>query len=38
MLRDIKKSFVSVHHIKPAASRKDSVEMFIVGIGFKGLA
>ena len=35
ILADIKKSFASVHHIKPAASRKDSVEMFIIGIGFK---
>jgi len=35
ILADIKKHFQSVHHVKPAASRKDSVEMFIVGIGFK---
>jgi len=35
LLHDIKKSFASVHHIKPPASRKDSVEMFIVGLGFK---
>ncbi len=35
LLKDIKKSFASVHHIKPPASRKDSVEMFIVGLGFK---
>ncbi len=35
LLRDIKKHFQSVHHIKPPASRKDSVEMFIVGLGFK---
>jgi len=35
LLREIKTHFQSVHHIKPAASRKDSVEMFIVGLGFK---
>lgn len=36
LLHDIKKSFDSIHHIKPPSSRKDSVEMFIVGLGFKG--
>ena len=35
LLADIKKHFEKVSHIKPAASRKDSVEMFIVGLGFK---
>ncbi len=35
LLKDIKKSFDSVHHIKPPSSRKDSVEMFIVGVGFR---
>ncbi|MCL1892464.1 MAG: RlmE family RNA methyltransferase [Alphaproteobacteria bacterium] len=35
LLRDIKKSFEKVAHIKPPSSRKDSVEMFIVGLGFK---
>lgn len=36
LLQDIKKHFNTVHHIKPPSSRKDSVEMFIVGLGFKG--
>lgn len=36
LLKDIKQSFESVHHIKPPASRKDSVEMFIVGLGYRG--
>lgn len=36
LLKQIKKRFESVHHIKPPASRKDSVEMFIVAMGFRG--
>ena len=36
LIREIKQHFDSVHHIKPPASRKDSVEMFIVAIGFRG--
>ncbi len=35
LLKEIKKNFEHVHHIKPPASRKDSVEMFIVGLGYK---
>lgn len=36
LLRQIKEKFESVHHVKPPASRKDSVEMFIVATGFRG--
>ncbi len=36
LLKQIKEHFEDVHHIKPPASRKDSVEMFIVAMGFKG--
>ena len=36
LLKQIKENFESVHHIKPPSSRKDSVEMFIVALGFKG--
>ncbi len=36
LLKQIKEKFESVHHMKPPASRKDSVEMFIVATGFKG--
>lgn len=36
LLRQIKEKFESVHHIKPPSSRKDSVEMFIVAMGFRG--
>ncbi|MDR1071484.1 MAG: RlmE family RNA methyltransferase [Rickettsiales bacterium] len=35
LLAEIKKVFQEVHHVKPAASRKDSVEMFIVALGFR---
>lgn len=35
LLKQIKQRFESVHHIKPNASRKDSVEMFIVALGYK---
>lgn len=37
LLKQIKEKFTSVHHIKPPSSRKDSVEMFIVAMGFKGI-
>ena len=36
LLKQIRARFQNVHHIKPPASRKDSVEMFIVATGFKG--
>ena len=36
LLKQIKQDFDSVHHVKPNASRKDSVEMFIVALGYHG--
>lgn len=36
LVKQIKQHFTAVHYIKPLASRKDSVEMFIVAMGFKG--
>lgn len=36
LIRELKQNFNSVHQIKPPSSRKDSVEMFLVGLGFKG--
>ena len=36
LLKQIKEKFTSVHHIKPPSSRKDSVEMFIVALGYHG--
>lgn len=35
IIREMKEYFEHVHQIKPPSSRKDSVEMFIVGLGFK---
>ena len=34
LIKQIKARFDTVHHIKPPASRSDSVEMFIVALGF----
>ena len=36
LVKQIKQHFDNVYHIKPPASRKDSVEMFIVATGFRG--
>lgn len=35
-LAQMKKDFTSVKHVKPPASRKDSVEYYVVAKGFKG--
>ncbi len=35
LLKELRKNFETVKHIKPPASRKDSAEMYVVGIGFK---
>ena len=32
----LKRNFRSVHHIKPPASREESVELYILAKGFKG--
>ncbi|MBN2779981.1 MAG: RlmE family RNA methyltransferase [Alphaproteobacteria bacterium] len=36
LLLRLKKLFKTVKHFKPESSRKDSVEMFVVAMGFKG--
>jgi 23S rRNA (uridine2552-2'-O)-methyltransferase len=36
LLGRIKKEFKAVHHAKPAASRADSAEVYLVALGFRG--
>ncbi|APH73375.1 RlmE family RNA methyltransferase [Aquibium oceanicum] len=36
LLDMLKKSFASVHHLKPPASRDESVELYLLAKGFKG--
>jgi 23S rRNA (uridine2552-2'-O)-methyltransferase len=37
LLQHMKKLFKKVVHVKPKASRKESSEMYVLAIGFKGL-
>ena len=36
LLADLKRAFASVHHVKPPASRQESVELYLVARGFRG--
>lgn len=36
LLSMLKRHFTSVHHVKPPASREDSVELYLLAKGFKG--
>lgn len=36
LLKPLKQDFEKVRHIKPPASRKDSAEMYLVAVGFRG--
>lgn len=36
LLTMLKRSFTSVHHVKPPSSRQNSVELYLVARGFKG--
>jgi 23S rRNA (uridine2552-2'-O)-methyltransferase len=38
MLERMKRSFRSVRHAKPPASRKESSELYVVATGFRGAA
>jgi 23S rRNA (uridine2552-2'-O)-methyltransferase len=36
LLDALKRSFTEVRHVKPPASRKDSAEIYVVALGFRG--
>lgn len=36
LLADLKRDFVTVRHVKPAASRSDSAELYVLATGFRG--
>mgnify|MGYP003417591653 CR=1 FL=1 len=36
MLKQMKRDFSSVRHVKPMASRDDSAELFVLAMGFRG--
>jgi 23S rRNA (uridine2552-2'-O)-methyltransferase len=36
LLAQLKRNFVSVRHVKPASSRQDSSERYVLAIGFRG--
>ena len=36
LMTQLKRDFATVKHVKPAASRKDSSERYVLAIGFRG--
>jgi 23S rRNA (uridine2552-2'-O)-methyltransferase len=38
LLADLKRDFATVRHVKPAASRPDSAELYVLATGFRGAA
>jgi len=36
VLAKLKRDFAVVRHVKPAASRKDSAELYVLATGFRG--
>jgi 23S rRNA (uridine2552-2'-O)-methyltransferase len=38
LLASLKRDFASVKHVKPAASRTDSAELYLLAMGFRGSA
>ena len=38
LLADLKRDFGTVRHVKPAASRSDSAELYVLATGFRGAA
>jgi 23S rRNA (uridine2552-2'-O)-methyltransferase len=37
LLADLKRDFAAVRHVKPAASRSDSAELYVLATGFRGV-
>ncbi len=37
LLASLKRDFATVKHVKPAASRSDSAELYVLALGFRGL-
>jgi len=35
LLAELKRDFSSVRHVKPAASRMDSAELYLLAVGFR---
>jgi 23S rRNA (uridine2552-2'-O)-methyltransferase len=38
LMNELKRDYATVKHVKPAASRKDSSERYVLAIGFRGTA
>jgi 23S rRNA (uridine2552-2'-O)-methyltransferase len=38
LLADLKRDFTTVRHVKPAASRTDSAELYVLAMGFRAAA
>jgi 23S rRNA (uridine2552-2'-O)-methyltransferase len=36
LMTELKRDFASVRHVKPASSRKDSSERYVLAMGFRG--
>jgi 23S rRNA (uridine2552-2'-O)-methyltransferase len=36
LLADLKRDFATVRHVKPAASRSDSAELYVLATGYRG--
>ena len=36
LLADLKRDYATVRHVKPAASRSDSAELYVLATGFRG--
>ncbi|MDU6669039.1 MAG: SAM-dependent methyltransferase, partial [Bradyrhizobium sp.] len=36
LLAQLKRDYATVRHVKPAASRQDSSERFVLAMGFRG--